>query len=126
MRKKIFGRQLSRSRKAREALFRNLIRALVLQGSIQTTKAKAKAIQGQMDKLITRAKKNSVASQRLLLAKLGNDREVLQKLIAFVPVTKERNSGYTRIINLPRRTGDLAQVVRLEFVDKSQAKSKEK
>ncbi len=123
MRKKVFGRQLSRSRKAREALFRNLIRALILQSSIKTTKAKAKAIVGEVDKLITRAKKNTVASQRLLLAKLGNDRETLEKLLAIAKIADKRSSGYTRSINLPRRVGDLAQTVRIEFVDKPQAKS---
>lgn len=49
MNKKVFGRKLSRSRPAREALFAQLTRALILNGKIVTTKAKAKAIQGDVE-----------------------------------------------------------------------------
>jgi large subunit ribosomal protein L17 len=120
MRKKVFGRQLSRSRRARTALFRSLIRALILYGSIETTKAKAKAIQGSIDKLITTAKKDNLSSRRQVIATMGNDIETVKILFGrYIPAMSNRSSGYTRIIHLPKRLGDQAEKVRLEFVDKA-------
>jgi large subunit ribosomal protein L17 len=119
MRKKVFGRKLARSRKSREALFRGLISALVLNGQIVTTKAKAKAIQGDVDKLTTILKKDTIVGYRLVSSKLGNNFEVVSKWQKqIIPATKERKSGFTRIVNLAPRKGDLAKIVRLEFVDK--------
>jgi large subunit ribosomal protein L17 len=118
MRKMVFGRQLSRGRKSREALFRSLIKALVLRGKITTTKAKAKAVSGQIDKLLTQVKTNTVSSRRRVLAYLANGREATAILFDKIgPSVGERTSGFTRIIQLPRRLGDNAQMVRLEWVD---------
>lgn len=121
MRKKIFGRQFGRDYGSRQALFRNLTRSLILNGKIETTKAKAKAIQGDVDKLINNAKRGGVASQRSVLAKLANDRETLQVLITKLPMFGSRTSGYTRIIRMPNRAGDQAELARIEFVDKMEA-----
>lgn len=127
MRKMVFGRQLSRGRKSRIALFRSLIRALALSGKIVTTKAKAKAVIPQIDKLITAAKKNSVSGRRKALSKLGNDRGTVDLLfLKIAPVFKERTSGFTRITLLPRRTGDKAEMVRLEWVEKIETEEKPK
>jgi len=127
MRKMVFGRQLSRGRKSRTALFRSLIRALAISGKIVTTRAKAKAIIPQIDKLITAAKKNSISSRRKALSKLGNDRKTVDLLfLKIAPAFKERTSGFTRIILLPRRTGDMAEMVRLEWVEKIETEEKPK
>lgn len=117
MRKRVFGRQLSRNRGARTALFRSLVRALVLHGEIVTTKAKAKAIRADVDKLVTLAKKGDVAARRNVLGKLGNDRATTDKLFGLKAVLDGRTSGFTRIVALPARKGDLAQIVRLEWTD---------
>ena len=125
MRKKISGRQLSRGRGARKALFRSLIVSMLISGKIKTTMAKAKSVQADIDKLITKAKKDSVASRRAVLAKLGNDRNALMVLIEqIVPSVSDRNSGYTRIVKLPNRRGDAAQIAILEFVDQRAQASK--
>lgn len=119
MKKMVFGRKLSRGRKAREALFKSLTEALVLHGAITTTKAKAKAIQGDIDKMITLSKKDSVAARRKASAILGNNRELA--LILFGKVAKAfgtRTSGFTRMILLPRRKGDNAEMARLEWSEK--------
>jgi large subunit ribosomal protein L17 len=119
MRKIVFGRKLSRSRKSRIALFRSLIKALITNGKITTTKAKAKAIQGQADKIITLAKKSDLSARRRALAFLGNDRKVTDFLFTkLAPVFKERQSGFTRITLLPRRKGDNAEMAILEWVEK--------
>lgn len=118
MRKMVFGRKLSRGKKGREALFRSLCRAMVSEGKIVTTSAKAKAIRGQLDKLVTLAKEGTLATRRRALAYLANDRETTAKL--FGPVAKAfaaRKGGYTRIINLPPRMGDAAKMARIEWVE---------
>jgi len=117
MKKRVFGRQLSRERDTRRALFRSLIRALVKHGKIKTTKAKAKAIQADIDKLINLAKKDSISAKRRVFAILGNDKETTKKLLLeVVPSFLDRSGGYTRIVPLPARRGDAAQIVRLEWV----------
>ena len=114
----VFGKKLSRGKKGREALLRSLVRAVVVSGKVITTKAKAKAIVGQIDKIVTLAKKGTLDSRRRVLAYLGNDRETSQRLVnVLAPSFSERNSGYTRIILLPSRKGDNARMARLEWTD---------
>ncbi|RLC32877.1 50S ribosomal protein L17 [Candidatus Woesebacteria bacterium] len=117
MKKRVYGRKLSRERDTRRALFRALIKALVKYDKIVTTKAKAKAIQGDIDKLVNMAKDGSIQKQRRLFASLGNDKETAKAFTERIaPSFKERKGGYTRIINLPRRKGDAAEIVRIEWV----------
>ena len=131
MKKKVYGRKLSRGFNARKALFRALIRAIVMHGSIETTKAKAKAVQGDIDKLVTLAKAGGINQRRRVYARLGNDRETTDKLFEFAAsYFSSRSSGFTKIVKLPRRRGDLAEVVRFEWTDtvyaKEQIKKKKK
>lgn len=116
MRKKVFGRKFSRGRGGRQALFKSLVRSLVLNDKIVTTKARAKAIQGEVDKLITLTKKQTLSSKRMVLGKLGNDVKTYSKLIQ--KASSERKSGFTSYVALAPRKGDLASMVKLEFVDK--------
>jgi len=127
MKKRVYGRKLSRERDTRRALFRALIRALVKYDKITTTKAKAKAIQGDVDKLVNLAKNSSVQSQRRLFASLGNDKITTKALAGRIaPAFGERKGGYTRIINLPRRRGDAAEIVRMEWVKPIPVKEEKK
>ncbi len=127
MLKKVYGAKLSRGGGARKALFRSLIRAMVQSGKITTTKAKAKAIQGQVDRVMTLLKKDELSTRRRLLAMLGNDKETLVSLIEKYQVTtKDRKSGFTRIISLPQRRGDMAKIATIEFVDKAAEIKREK
>jgi len=117
MRKRVFGRQLSRGRKSRTALFRSLLRALILNGKIKTTKAKAKAIQPTAEKLVTLAKQASVSSRRKAMRFLP-ERESLDILFSKIaPAFSTRNGGYTRIILYPPRRGDSAEIAVLEWVE---------
>jgi large subunit ribosomal protein L17 len=118
MNKKVFGRKLSRSRPAREALFSALSRAMILSGKIVTTHAKAKAIQGEVERFVTLAKKGDLSSRRRALARLDNAKDALDGLFKNVaPAFANRQSGFTRIISLPRRTGDNAKMVRMEWTE---------
>lgn len=116
MYKKVFGKKLSRDTDSRKALFRSLIRALVVEEKIITTKAKALSIRSSIDKLMKLVSKNDVSARRLLMAKLGNDKVTVDKLIKLKPLTEKRKSGFTRITNLNVRKGDGASMVRMEFV----------
>ena len=117
MLKKVFGRKFSRNSGSRQAMFRSLITALVANGKIETTKAKAKAIQGDVDKLFKLVAKDDIAARRLAMSKLANDRETVQKLFKLKPMTSERKSGFTRITVLPNRKGDNSPMARIEFME---------
>jgi len=126
MNKKVFGRKLSRSRPAREALFATLVRSMILNGKITTTMAKAKAVQGDLEHMITLAKKTDLSSRRRALAYLDNQRNIsdilFQQVGAFF---KTRQSGFTRITSLPARRGDNAKMAKIEWTEKVELKAKE-
>lgn len=123
MRHRVAGRHLGRDASARKALFSNLVRELYLHGRITTTEAKARAIRGDAEKLITKAKHglreggNRVHAQRQLVAYLG-DQTVAKKVFdEYAPRFMERNGGYTRMIKIGKRQGDAADMAILELLD---------
>lgn len=123
MRHKVYGKHLGRDKNQRTALFRNLVQALIINGSIQTTEAKAKAIKGEVDQLINQAKNRN--TQRLLQTFLVN-KKIEEKLIKeIVPSLKDRNSGYSSLVKLGKRLGDGAMMVRISLLgsDKGEVQS---
>lgn len=118
MNKRVFGKKLSRERSSRELLFVSLVESLVLNDKINTTKAKAKAIIGLIDRLVVLSKKGTLASKRQVLKRLKGNKEVSTKLWTSIATTFEkRPSGFTRIVPLTQRKGDMAEMVRLEWVE---------
>jgi large subunit ribosomal protein L17 len=108
---------LERSSAHRKALHRNMVTSLFRYERIRTTKAKALAIRRSAEKLITRAKSDSVHNRRIVSSRLF-DEGIVVKLFTDIAVRmKERPGGYTRIIKLGARAGDAAEVVLLELVD---------
>ncbi|MBI2622888.1 MAG: 50S ribosomal protein L17 [Candidatus Levybacteria bacterium] len=121
MRKNVFGRQLKRDKNERKALFKSLMSALVLKEKIKTTEEKAKAIRGQVEKLVTKAKKKGQGVSSLLspyLSPLAMNKMITELGSRF----KDRPGGYTRIIKLGRRFGDNAMMVLMEWVEQSKMK----
>lgn len=119
MHKKVFGKQLSRETGSRQALFRALIRAFVANGKMETTKAKAKAVQPAVERLVALSKTKDVSKVRQVSAYLANDRVTTDRMFEVIgKAFKSRNGGFTRIINLPRRLGDNAEMVRMEWTEK--------
>lgn len=115
MRHGYFGKKLSRTKNERRQLFVGLVRELIKYGSIQTTLAKAKAVQPLAEKLITKAKKNNY---RKLFQELG-DKNTARKLLADAQTRfANRTSGFTKIIKLGTRAGDATEAVLFQFVDK--------
>jgi len=116
MRHRKSGRKLNRSSEQRRALFRSLVGAVLWNGKMVTTEAKAKTIQPQVEQLITLAKEDSPARRRLAMTKLPSLR-VVEKLFGEIgPTYKERPGGYTRIVRIGPRQGDAAMMVQIELV----------
>lgn len=129
MKKRVYGRYLSQATKSRKALLRSLVRALVIYGKIETTNAKAKSVQPLVDKLVNLAKGGGLSARRKVYALLGNDRKVADEISKIVKTNfLKRTGGYTRIIKLPERRGDLSSLVRLEWAEEMSVgdKGKEK
>lgn len=118
MNKRVFGKKLSRETASRELLFVSLVESLVLHGKINTTKTKAKAITGLIDRLVVLAKKGTLASKRQVLKRLKGNKETSTQLWTSVATTfANRPSGFTRAVPIASRKGDLAEMVRLEWVE---------
>jgi large subunit ribosomal protein L17 len=124
MRHQVAGYRLSRNKDQRIGLRRTLINQLFTHERIQTTRAKAMAIRGDAEKLITLARNSSkgddilkVNARRRAAAEL-NDAEVVKKLFdEIAPRFATRNGGYTRLFKLGPRLGDAAEMVMLELVE---------
>ena len=101
----------------RKAMHRNMVTSLFRQERISTTKAKALEVRRTAEKLITRAKEDTVHNRRIVSGRLFDEGIVAKLFTNIAPRMKERNGGYTRIIKLGERKGDAAEVVILELVD---------
>lgn len=125
MRHKISGKRLGRHVGARNALRRVLVKQLFEHERIRTTKAKAQAIRGQAEKLITLAKRGNatedsdkiVHARRLAASRLADAESVKKLFDEIAPRYAERNGGYTRMMKLGQRYGDGAEMVILELVE---------
>lgn len=110
------GRKFGREKDQRQALLRGLMCSLILNHSIKTTLARAKETRRHTEKLVTLAKKNTLASRRLLIARLDN-MEVADHLISVVVPSLKRDSGYLRIVRSGFRKGDNTEMATISFVD---------
>jgi large subunit ribosomal protein L17 len=116
MRHRVAGRRLNRTQGARRALIRNLIGDLFRHERIQTTEAKARAIRGDAEKIITLAKQADLHSRRQAM-RVISDPDIVKKLFDEIgPRYADRPGGYTRMIKLGPRQGDAAPMVMLELV----------
>lgn len=124
MRHSISGYRLGRSTGARLALRRNLIKQFFTHERIQTTKAKAAAIRGDAERMITIARNSANASdiekvnaRRLVASKLGDNQVIKRLFDEIAPRFANRPGGYTRMLKLGPRMGDSAEMVILELVE---------
>ena len=111
------GRTLGRKKGQRVALLRSLARSLVLDEAITTTVARAKELRPFVERMVTTAKKNSLASRRIIDTRMGGSREVMKKLHdVYAPRYAKRAGGYTRITLLGRVGKRVIEAARIEFV----------
>ena len=116
MRHRVAGRHLKRSSGHRRALFRNLITELFRHKKIRTTEAKAKAIRGEAEKLITLAKRGDLHARRQALRTVTDAQVVKALFEEIAPRYRERPGGFTRLVKLGPRQGDAAPMVILELI----------
>jgi large subunit ribosomal protein L17 len=124
MRHNVAGKKLDRTTGARIALRRNLIKQFFTHERIRTTKAKAAAIRGEAEHIITIARNSAngsdsdkVAARRLVISKLGDNQMIKRVFDEIAPRFVNRNGGYTRVMKLGPRLGDSAEMVILELVE---------
>lgn len=111
------ARKFGRKKNARNAFIKGLASALIINGRIETTLARAKEIRPFVERLVTYGKANTLASRRLALAKLYNhDIEITKLFSEIAPKYKDVNGGYTRVIKLNPRLSDAAEMAIIEFV----------
>jgi large subunit ribosomal protein L17 len=121
MHNRIGFNRLGRKASHRKALHRNMVTSLFKYERIKTTKTKAMEIRRTAEKMITRAKVDSVHNRRIV-AKAISDKDILNKLFTEIaPRFTERPGGYTRVLKMGFRQGDAAEVVLLELVEKAGA-----
>jgi large subunit ribosomal protein L17 len=107
--------QLGRPADQRKALLRALTTQLLTHGQITTTKARAKAVRSEADRIITLAKEGSLAARRKALGYLY-DKDLVHKVFASAPERYgNRQGGYTRILRTVPRRGDNAEMAILEL-----------
>ncbi len=107
---------LGREAGPRRLLLRNLATSVLLYEKVRTTEAKARAIRPIVERLVTRAKVDTVAARRLVAAYCTDPKAVKKAFDVLGPKYKTRPGGYTRMIKLNRRQGDAAKMARIEFV----------
>ncbi|MBN1410461.1 MAG: 50S ribosomal protein L17 [Spirochaetales bacterium] len=124
-------KRLGRKASHRKSLYRNMISSLIKHERIRTTITKAKEVRRKAEKIITRAKTDSVNNRRIV-SKDIQDKAILAKLFVEIgPRYAERPGGYTRILKLGKRKSDSTEMAFLELVDrkivvKEKKKKKEK
>src|SRR5512132_1379355 len=117
MRHQKAGRQLRRTSEQKLALMRSLAEALINNGAIETTEAKAKELRPFVEKLITKAKTGTLHARRLA-GRHVQKREAADKLFKEIgPKFATRPGGYTRILKTGFRKGDGAEMARIELIE---------
>jgi len=114
-------KKLGRTKSHREAMLANMAMSLFSHRVIKTTDAKAKALRPLVDRIISTAKKDTLASKRQV-AKTVHVKEVFKKLYSeIVPQFSDRDSGFTRVVKLGVRRGDGAPVSVVELLTEKPA-----
>ena len=110
-------KNFNRSSNQYHALLRSLARSLILEERISTTEAKAKTVRPFVERLVTYAKKNTLASRRLAKMRLGDDAAVKKLFDSIGPRYAKRAGGYTRIVKRSKRgSNDARKLAYIAFV----------
>ena len=112
---------LGRKSGHRKALLANMAASLLLNKRIHTTVAKAKALQGYVEPLITKSKEDTTHSRRVVFSYLKNKEAVTELFRTVAPKIADRPGGYTRVLKTGFRQGDGADMALIELVDFNEA-----
>ena len=108
---------LGRKAGHRKALLSNMASSLILHKRIETTVAKAKAVQQFVEPLVTKSKEDTTHSRRVVFSYLKQKDAVTELFRTVAPKIAERPGGYTRILKTGFRMGDGADMCIIELVD---------
>ncbi|MEI6580661.1 MAG: 50S ribosomal protein L17 [bacterium] len=110
-------RKFGRTKNQRNALINSLALNLIVREKIKTTEPKAKELRPFIEKIVTHAKKNTLANKKLIVSKLSNRKKEVKKLFDIIaPKYIDKKGGYTRIIKMGVRKSDGAKMAIIEFV----------
>ena len=112
---------LGRKSGHRKALLANMATSLILHKRIETTVAKAKALKGYVEPLITKSKEDTTHSRRVVFSYLKNKEAVTELFRTVAPKIADRPGGYTRVLKTGFRQGDGADMALIELVDFNEA-----
>jgi len=112
---------LGRQAGHRKAMLSNMASSLILHKRIETTVAKAKAVQQFVEPLVTKSKEDTTHSRRVVFSYLKQKEAVTELFRTIAPKIAERPGGYTRILKTGFRLGDAAEMCIIEFVDFNEA-----
>ncbi|HUY53455.1 MAG TPA: 50S ribosomal protein L17 [Candidatus Dormibacteraeota bacterium] len=118
------GRKFNRQKDQRRALMKALAESLIKYESIETTFHKGKEVIPYVEKMITKAKRNTLHDRRLIIRNLQTIESAHKLIDEITPKLSARKSGYLRLKRTTLRKGDNAQMGRVEFVDSLAAKVK--
>ena len=122
MKHRIGFNALSRNSSERKALKRNMVTSLFRYERIETTKAKALEVRRMAEKMITRAKEDTVHNRRIVAQDIYDEAVVPKLFKEIAPMFAARKGGHTRILKTGNRLGDAAEMVILELVEKTEKK----
>jgi large subunit ribosomal protein L17 len=109
--------KLGRKTAHRQAMLANLICSLIKEKRVKTTAAKARAARSMAEKMVTLAKKDSLAARRRAVSRLKQSDAVAELFDRIAPGLKDRAGGYTRMIKIGSRSSDGSEMVLLEWVE---------
>ena len=112
---------LGRQAGHRKAMLSNMASSLILHKRIESTVAKAKAVQQFVEPLVTKSKEDTTHSRRVVFSYLKQKEAVTELFRTIAPKIAERPGGYTRILKTGFRLGDAADMCIIEFVDFNEA-----
>ena len=110
------GRKLHRVKRQKMALMRSLVREIILHTSIVTTEAKAKELRPRIERLVTKARKGTLANRRAIISLIGKEASIIMNK-EIIPAVGSRTSGFVRIIKKAVRKSDASRMVFIQFVD---------
>ena len=109
-------KKFGRSMKHRKALMKSLVTNLIIEESIRTTLPKAKEARKDAERMVTIARKGTLAARRLAASRLAQPKAVQKLFDKIVPAMDGRKGGYTRILKVGARKGDGAEMAILQWV----------
>lgn len=112
---------LGRQSGHRKAMLANMACSLIEHKRIQTTVAKAKALQQYVEPIVTKSKEDTTASRRCVFSYLKNKEAVAELFRTIAPKIENRPGGYTRVLHTGFRQGDGSEMALIEFVDFNEA-----